>query len=228
MKLQEGLLKAEELQHYHAHICTESYPDLQHFVDNEEYIEDHCPAYSETSECTGAVKRWEAHKLGRVPGFVHKQPALEPAAYAKQFDTTLQYYMERCQHHLHPLRFSEKEKKKIRIVPNGCLGAHTGKRCKHEFPKTNRVRVTSDAVPLLICKGIAKQFKLKVSGIRNEYGQTLLPRNHEFINGCMPGLCIALGGSNSDIKLNDRLPIIAATHSASCKTERLCETQCML
>ena len=75
------------------------------------------------------MKRWEANKLGRVPEFVHKQFALEPAKYALLFETSLQYFMERCQHHLHPLRYSEKEKKKIRIVPTGCLGAHTGKRC---------------------------------------------------------------------------------------------------
>ena len=28
----------------------------------------------------------------------------------------------------------------------------------------------------------------------------------------MPGFCVALAGSNSDVKANDRLPIIAETH----------------
>ena len=113
MKLQQGVLKAEELKHYHAHICTESYPDLQHFVDNEEYLENHGPAYSEKSECTGAVQRWGAYKLGRVPEFVHKNFTLEPAAYALHFNRSLQYFTERCQHHLHPLRYSEKEKRSV-------------------------------------------------------------------------------------------------------------------
>ena len=68
--------------------------------------------YSETSECTGIDLRWEAHKLGRVPEFVHKQPLLEAETYAEQFDRSLQYYMERCQHHLHPLRYNEQAKKR--------------------------------------------------------------------------------------------------------------------
>jgi len=110
MKLQEGLLQAEDLKHYHSQICTESYPDLQHFVDNAEYLEQHCPTYSEMSECKGPVKRWDAQKLGRVPEFVHKKPALDAVAYAEEYGQSLQFFMERSQHHWHRLQYNEKEK----------------------------------------------------------------------------------------------------------------------
>ena len=74
--------------------------------------------------------------------------------------------------------------------------------------------------PLLVCKGIAKDFKLRTSGVRNWLGQTLGLRNDEWLNGCMPGICMAFAGSNSDVKLNDRLPIIEHTHEECCKGSR--------
>ena len=69
----------------------------------------------------------------------------------------------------------------------------------------------------VVRKGITKMFKLRYSGTRNWFGQILGVRNDEWLNGTMPGLCIALGGSNSDVKPNDRLPIITETHEGCCK-----------
>ena len=57
--------------------------------------------------------------------------------------------------------------------------------------------------PLLICKGLAKQLKLRCSGMRNWLGQTLLMRNEEWVNGTMPALCVAFAGRNSDVKPNE-------------------------
>ena len=76
--------------------------------------------------------------------------------------------------------------------------------------------------PLLVCKGLAKKFKLKTSGVRNWLGQIMGMRNEEWVNGCMPGLCVAFAGSNSDVKLNDRLPIIEETHEGCCGRKRSC------
>ena len=89
--------------------------------------------------------------------------------------------------------------------------------CKHEAPWTNRVSPQWMTEPLLVCKGVAKMFKLRYSETRNWFGQILGVRNDEWLNGTMPGLCIALGGSNSDVKPNDRLPIITETHEECCK-----------
>ena len=74
--------------------------------------------------------------------------------------------------------------------------------------------------PLLVCKGIAKQLKLRTSGVRNWLGQTLGMRNEAWVNGCMPGLCVAFAGSNSDVAPNDRLPIIEKTHEQCCRRKR--------
>ena len=46
-------------------------------------------------------------------------------------------------------------------------------------------------------------------------------RNDEWLNGTMPGLCVAFAGSNTDVKPNDRLPIISCTH------EKVCPKKCV-
>ena len=109
-KLQQGLLQSEELKHYLSHLCCESYPDLAHYEAHAEKLEKHNPAHSEAMECKGAVKQWGAIKLGRVPDFVHRMPTLCAKEYKKKYDAALQYFLERAQHHIHHLRYSEKEK----------------------------------------------------------------------------------------------------------------------
>ena len=74
--------------------------------------------------------------------------------------------------------------------------------------------------PLVLCKALAKSFQLRCSGARNWLGQILCVRNDEWVNGTMPGLCVALAGSNSDVKPNDRLPIIPETHEKCCRKKR--------
>ena len=38
-------------------------------------------------------------------------------------------------------------------------------------------------------------------------GRTLALRNKAWVNGCMPGLCVAFADSYNDLKSHDRLPI---------------------
>ena len=45
-------------------------------------------------------------------------------------------------------------------------------------------------------------------------------RNEAWVNACIPGVCIAFAGSNSDIKPNDRLPILDVTHEPCCRKKR--------
>ena len=70
--------------------------------------------------------------------------------------------------------------------------------------------------PLFICKGLAKRFKLACKGSRNWLGQLLPLRNNEWLNGAMPALCVAFAGCNTDVKLNDRLPIVSEVHESVC------------
>ena len=104
-----------------------------------------------------------------------------------------------------------------RIVPNACRSKAKPTVCKHEAPWTNRVSPPWMTAPLVVCKGIAKTFTLRCSGVRNWLGQILGLRNDEWVNGTMPGLCVAFAGSNTDVKPNDRLPITTATHEEKCK-----------
>ena len=122
-----------------------------------------------------------------------------------------QYLQRRCQHHIHKLVNSK------RIVANACRSTANPLQCKHEAPWANRVSPSWMTTPLLVCKGLAKKFQLRCSGMRNWLGQTLLLRNDPWVNGTMPGMCMAFAGSNSDVKPNDRLPITKITHEAVCK-----------
>ena len=76
--------------------------------------------------------------------------------------------------------------------------------------------------PLLICKGIAKQRKLPWRGRRSVLGSVLGRRNCPWLDGTAPGLCIALSGGNTDVKLNDLLPITELTHESE-----VCRRSCV-
>ena len=140
------------------------------------------------------------------------------------YKDVLQYFMERGQHHLHKLQLNPKTQQEERIVPNACKRIGDGSACKavckHGFPLTNLVSPPGQEHPIFVCDGIARSRNLKTSGNRNMLGQTLVFRNCEWINGCMPGLALAFGGSNTDISINDRAPITAATHDPACRRKR--------
>ena len=229
--LEKKLVQAQELKDFLSNICCESYSDVDDFRANRHFLETSFPTYSERTECPDTLQ-WGNVKLGRLPSCLYvdadQQPAtstessvmpdiealIDGAQYKSSFASIFQYFQSRCQHHIH------KEVNGKRIVPNACRSKSHPTQCKHEAPWTNRVSPEWMKGPLLVCQGIAKQFKLRCSGVRNWLGQTLLLRNEEWVNGTMPGLCVAFAGSNSDVKPNDRLPILEATHEASCTRKR--------
>ena len=145
---------------------------------------------------------------------------IDGAQYKKKFNIVFQYFQSRCQHHIHSFVVDKKTGKEKRVVPNACQVKNKPRECKHEAPWTNRLSPNWMTQPLLVCQGIAKFFKLRVSGVRNWLGQMLGLRNEAWVNACIPGVCIAFAGSNSDIKPNDRLPILDVTHEACCKKKK--------
>ena len=50
----------------------------------------------------------------------------------------------------------------------------------------------------------------------------LLRRNNEWLNGTIPGFCLAFAGSNTDVQPNDLLPILAETHE-----DHICKRNCV-
>ena len=74
--------------------------------------------------------------------------------------------------------------------------------------------------PLLLCKGLAKTKGLQWKGRRSVLGQILGRRNSPWLDGTAPGLAIALSGSNTDVRINDLLPLTEVTHESSVCTRR--------
>ena len=66
----------------------------------------------------------------------------------------------------------------------------------------------------MLCKGLAKKRGLPWRGRRSVLGQILGRRNSPWLNGTAPGLAVALSGSNTDVKINDLLPITEVTHES--------------
>ena len=133
---------------------------------------------------------------------------IDGGTYKAAFMEAFQYFQSRCQHHIHKLVDGK------RIIPNSCRYKHKPSECKHEAPWTNRVSPAWMKEPLLV------KIKLRCSGVRNWLGQMLGLRNEAWVNGCMPGICVAFAGSNSDVKVNDRLPILDVTHESACRKKR--------
>ena len=241
--LEAKLVHAQDLKDFLANICCEQYADVHLHRREVASLEANFPTYSEKTECTNGF-RWGAFKLGRLPRFLWedvekiteeiKFPAaqldshavqsaalsptsspeeahLDAARYKQRFAEAFQYFQSRCQHHIHKLVNGK------RVVPNACRSRSKPTECKHEAPWTNRVSPVWMTQPLLVCKGLARKFKLRCSGTRNWLGQILGMRNDEWVNGTMPGLCVAFAGSNSDVKPNDRLPILEVTHEKCCR-----------
>ena len=105
----------------------------------------------------------------RNPGLM-QQIEQEGAYFARQYSHDAQFVFSRVQHHVH-----KRGKDGVYVPLNAC--ARKGKKgkkavvsstCKHDFPKTN---VRTDCT-VLICQGLAKKFKLRVTGRRNAYGLT--------------------------------------------------------
>ena len=108
------------------------------------------------------------------------------------------------------------------MIPNACQSKADPHKCKHDFPmlaRMNRKR------PLLVCHGIAKRRKLDQKASRKMLGCVLGFRNSEWLDATAPGLCVGFSGGNTDVKLNDRLPIIPETHeNEHCKKH--CVSSC--
>ena len=112
----------------------------------------------------------------------------------------------KVQHHIHP----RSRKTGSRYLPNACKNDRCKDRCKHDYPKEVRMHT---GPPLLVCKGIAEQKGLPIGGTRSAVGGILGVRNNPWLNGTAPGLCIGLSGGNTDVQLNDLVPILPCTHT---------------
>ena len=91
----------------------------------------------------------------------------------------------------------------MRKVRKGCKAT-----CKSDFPKTNLCVDKS----ILVCRGIGRRYKLKLSGRRNVFASILGKRKCAWQSGTTPGFAAAVR-SNSHTQPNWRLPPISECHA---------------
>ena len=83
--------------------------------------------------------------------------------------------------------------------------------CKADFPKSNVL--TKETV--VVCRGLARRFKLRVRGRRNAFGLWQGQRSDIWQSGTTPSLAVHFR-SNSHTMPNYRVPLTQAIHAAVC------------
>ena len=174
---------------------------------------------------------WGNFRYGRIPPFLWHdtgpyyssiQRSMSPSsakmlqeelrsdalAYQTQFARALQENLHFVQHHIHPKKSGSQQ----HTILNACLSSKSEKECKTGFRMDNRLHFNS---PVLLCKGLAKKRTLPWKGRHSVLGQMLGKRYPSWLHGTAPGLAIALSGSNSDVKINNLLPMTELTHENS-------------
>jgi len=135
------------------------------------------------------------------------------ADFRKKYLADVQRIFSRLQHHMHkktkrgyvPLKSCQRRVKKC------------GATCKADFPKANLCIPKS----VLVCRGIAKRFKLAVTGRRNAFGAHLGRRKCQWQSGAPPSFAAGFR-SNSHSLPNWRLPPMPLTHDPGVCQSRAC------
>ena len=240
-QLEQGLVAASELKDFLSNLCCEEYSPVYHCTEAMSTMEKQWPQFREDQEGDkSAVPMWGDCKLGRLPPFIWSDIGVnygtawnaeqtesgnswetllvDARRYASHFDKVHYYFQIRSQHHIHPLAADGCR----RVIPNACRSAGKPHECKHEAPWTKYLNCGDNASVFLVCKGLASSKEWRTSGIRNTIGRIALRRNNEWVNGTAKGLCVGFAGSNTDVQLNDLLPVLASTHETT-----LCRRNCV-
>lgn len=145
----------------------------------------------------------------------------DAAEYKKQYDADVQFIFSRVQHHWHP-----RNKKGEREAPKYCKPKGKAcKQCKRGFPKKvlcdkfGNPRLDSYRVRI-VCKGVAAEMHLPVSGRRNMLGTVCGKRRCAWF---APTAKIFghVFRSNTNVQTNYRMPLTAHTHDRDCKKKRM-------
>ena len=155
----------------------------------------------------------------------------EAEEFRARFEAEVQFIFSHVPHHWHPLS----AKGKREPMPYCRPASKKCQRCKHDYPR----KVLRDAFGKIredrcrvrvVCKGVAAELDLKVSGRRNALGSIVGKRQCEYF-ASTSALLAHVARSNSNIQCNYRVPLTPATHDKDCKrpscaklltTRRLC------
>ena len=125
----------------------------------------------------------------------------------------VQHVFSRVQHDMHkltkkgyfPLKSCQRKSKKL------------SETCKHDFPKHKLCIPRS----VLVCRGVARKFGLRVSGRRNQLGVLLGRRSDGWQSGTTPSFAAAFG-SNTHTLPNWRLAPSAEVHDNEFCSSKKC------
>ena len=163
--------------------------------------------------------REDTHTVSSSAGMAERRALYEDAEmFMQNYKRDLQFIFSRVQHHCHkrtakgyvPL-------KACRMKSRGKRKVRTQDKCKAGFPLTHLK--TDRAV--LVCRGIAKRFKLRISGRRNAFGGMVGKRRCEWQSATTPAFA-AMFRSNTHTLPNYRAPILPETHEDEMCQSRVC------
>ena len=141
-------------------------------------------------------------------------------AFRKAYESDTQFVFSRFQHHWHFL-----DEEGVRRPMRYCqmTGRKKHKCCKRGFPKTVQKSIEKKSVVArIICKGVAHELDLKVSGRRNMLG-ACVPRRRCPWFASTSCLLAHLFRCNSNVQCTYRLPINSTTHDPGCARNWTCK-----
>ena len=135
------------------------------------------------------------------------------AAFKSTYFQDAQFIFSRVQHHVH------KKTKKGYFPLKACMSKRCKKGlCKAGFPKDGFLAEKM----LVICPGVARKFKLRISGRRNCLGGIMGRRTGVWQSGTHPAFAVIFR-SNTHTQPNHRLPCLAATHEDELCQDKGCK-----
>ena len=142
----------------------------------------------------------------------------EAEQFQRSFEEDVQFVFSHVQHHWHQLnKKGEREPMKYcRPTSRKC------QRCKRDFPK----KVLKDAFgkvrtdryrTRIVCRGVAAELDLRVSGRRNALGSIVGRRRCQWFSSTS-AILAHVSRSNSNVQCNYRVPLTKFTHDADCSS----------
>ena len=140
----------------------------------------------------------------------------DAAEFKRQYKADVQFIFSRVQHHWHP-----KNKKGKREAPSYCkTKGKSCLQCKRGYPKKVLCDKFKKPRPekyrvRIVCKGVASELQLAVSGRRNMLGSVLGKRRCGWF-AATAAILSTLTRSNTNVQTNYRMPLTIHTHDCDC------------
>ena len=193
---QKSYLLVNDYLDYKSHVSDQTYADRSGWDESRRNeTESNWPEYRNTSTLLSRKQFLTDVSLGG-------------RTWLSLFQKRKQELQEMKQHHVH---LPDPENPEVRKPLNSCRRRDKPNECKGGFPQDKQLV----AEPVVVCPGLAKQFKMPAKGRRNRIGSMHGPQNDADLDGTHGSLLVG-NGFNTDVQLPYRLPITTETHSALC------------